>query len=89
MSTTSKVQANVDRDLKNNAETIIKEVGLTPTAIINGLYRKIVATGKIPFDFSLTQDQMADFELKNAVKKLPVKTLRTRQEIEDFFNNED
>lgn len=34
----------------------------------------------------LTSDQMADLELKNAIKKLPVKTLRSKKEIEKFFN---
>lgn len=85
----SKVQVNIDSDLKRSAENIIKEVGLTPTAVINGMYKQIVATGKIPLDFSLTSEQMADLQLQNAVKKLPVKKLRTKKEIEDFFNDED
>lgn len=84
-----KVQANVDPQIKERAENIIKEVGLTPTAVINGLYRKIAATGRIPVDFSLTAEQMADIELQEAIKDLPVKKLRTKKEIEDFFNDED
>ena len=87
--TQARVQANVDADVKDMAESVIKAVGLTPTVVINGLYRKIAATGKIPLDFSLTSEQMADFQLQNAVKKLPVKKLRTKKEIEDFFNDED
>lgn len=85
----ARVQANVDADVKDMAESVIKTVGLTPTVIINGLYRKIAATGKIPLDFSLTSEQMADLQLQNAVKKLPVKRLRTKEEIEEFFNDED
>lgn len=77
--TGSKVQVNIDSDLKRSAENIIKEVGLTPTAVINGMYKQIVATGKIPLDLSLTSEQMADFQLQNAVKKLPVKKLRTKK----------
>lgn len=87
--TQARVQANVDADVKDMAESVIKAVGLTPTVIINGLYRKIATTGKIPLDFSLTSEQMADLQLQNAVKKLPVKKLRTKKEIEDFFNDED
>lgn len=44
----SKVQVNIDPKLKQSAENIIKESGLTPTAVINGMYKQIVATGKIP-----------------------------------------
>ena len=87
--TQARVQANVDADVKDMAESVIKAVGLTPTVIINGLYRKIATTGKIPLDFSLTSEQMEDLQLQNAVKKLPVKKLRTKKEIEDFFNDED
>ncbi|MCI1974398.1 MAG: type II toxin-antitoxin system RelB/DinJ family antitoxin [Limosilactobacillus sp.] len=85
----SRVQANVDPEIKDMAEKVIKEVGLTPTAVINGLYRKIASTGSIPLDFSLTSEQMADLELQNALKKLPVKKLRTKKELEEFFNDED
>lgn len=85
----SRVQANVDPEVKDMAESVIKAVGLTPTAIINSLYREIAATGKIPLDFSLTSEQMTDLELQNAIKRLPVKKLRTKREIEDFFNDED
>ena len=84
-----RVQANVDPDVKNMAEDVIKAVGLTPTAVINSFYRKIAATGRIPLDLSLTSDQMADLELKNAIKKLQVKKLQSKKDIEEFFNDED
>ena len=57
------VQTNIDSKIKERAENVIKEVGLTPTAVIN--------------------------ELQEAIKNVPVKKLRTKKEIEDFFNNED
>ncbi len=59
----SRVQTNIDSKIKERAENVIKEVGLTPTAVIN--------------------------ELQEAIKNVPVKKLRTKKEIEDFFNNED
>ena len=84
-----KVQANVDPVIKAEAEEIIKEVGLTPTAVINSLYREIIATGKIPLSFSLTPEQKAAVELRQASAKIPVRKLRTKKEIEDFFDDED
>ncbi|MCC4502685.1 type II toxin-antitoxin system RelB/DinJ family antitoxin [Limosilactobacillus reuteri] len=59
----SRVQTNIDSKIKERAENVIKEVGLTPTAVIN--------------------------ELQEAIKNVPIKKLRTKKEIEDFFNNED
>lgn len=64
----SKVQVNIDSELKHSAEDIIKEIGLTPTAVITCMYKQIVATRKIPLDFSFTSEQMADLQLKNAEK---------------------
>lgn len=84
--TQSRVQANVDPAIKDVAESVIKEVGLTPTVVINSLYRKIAATGKIPLDFSLTPKQMADLELREVSKAVPVHELKTAKDIEEFFD---
>lgn len=84
----SKVQVNIDPELKQSAENIIKELGLTPTAVINGMYKQIVATGKIPLSFSLTPRQRAELELREVSKKIPVREVKTKEELEEFFNED-
>ncbi len=84
----SKVQVNIDPELKQSAENIIKEIGLTPTAVINGMYKQIVATGKIPLSFSLTSRQRAELELREVSKKVPVQEVKTKEELEEFFNED-
>lgn len=84
----SKVQVNIDPELKQSAENIIKEIGLTPTAVINGMYKQIVATGKIPLSFSLTSRQRAELELREVSKKIPVREIKTKEELEEFFNED-
>ncbi|MCC4332226.1 type II toxin-antitoxin system RelB/DinJ family antitoxin [Limosilactobacillus reuteri] len=84
----SKVQVNIDPELKQSAENIIKELGLTPTAVINGMYKQIVATGKIPLSFSLTPRQRAELELREVSKKVPVQEVKTKEELEEFFNKD-
>ena len=84
----SKVQVNIDPELKQSAENIIKEIGLTPTAVINGMYKQIVATGKIPLSFSLTSKQRAKLELREISKKVPVREVKTKEELEEFFNED-
>ena len=37
----SRVQTNIDSKIKERAENVIKEVGLTPTAVINELQEAI------------------------------------------------
>lgn len=84
----SKVQVNIDSELKHSAEDIIKEIGLTPTAVINGMYKEIVATGRIPLSFSLTPKQRAELELREASKKVPIREIKSKEDFEEFFNED-
>ena len=84
----SKVQVNIDSELKHSAEDIIKEIGLTPTAVINGMYKEIVATGRIPLSFSLTPKQSAQLELREVSKKAPIREITSKDDLEEFFNED-
>ena len=81
---TKRIQANVARQ----AEDVIAELGLTPTAVINSLYKKIAATGEIPFSFKLTTEQLADIRLREAADTRPIKEIKTKRDLEDFFNED-
>lgn len=84
-----RVQANVDRNVAIEAEQIIDELGLNPTTVINALYKKIIATGSIPFSFSLTPEQKATIRIRQVSKEKPVKKLESDKDIEEFFNEDE
>ena len=46
-----RVQANVNKKVASQVELVMDELGLNPTVVINALYKKIAATGEIPFSF--------------------------------------
>ena len=48
-----RVQANVNKKVASQAELVMDELGLNPTVVINALYKKIAATGEIPFSFKI------------------------------------
>lgn len=50
MANTSPVYARIDSSLKENAETILARLGITPTGAIQMLYSQIVLHNGIPFD---------------------------------------
>ncbi len=52
------------------------------------MYKQIVATGKIPLSFSLTSRQRAELELREVSKKVPVQEVKTKEELEEFFNED-
>ena len=83
-----RVQANVDRLVAQDAEEVMSELGLTPTVVINALYKKIIATGEIPFSFSLTAEQKANLKIRQLSRNKPVKEIKTDKDLEDFFNED-
>lgn len=86
----SKVQVSIASNVKENAENIIEEVGLTPTTVINGLYRQIIATGGIPFSFSLTPKQIVALRLKETPKNTNTKVheITSEKEFEKLFDDD-
>lgn len=88
-SSTKRVQVNVDKNTVERVDKIISAMGLTPTTVINALYNKISATGEIPFSLKLTPAQMANIDLQDALKKLPVHKVKTKTDLEKFFDDED
>ena len=53
MSKTATVRARVEPDLKAEAEGVLGELGLNPTAAITMYYEQIVKRHAIPFDVAL------------------------------------
>ena len=47
---TSPVYARIDTELKENAESILSKLGITPSSAIQMLYSQIVLTNSLPLD---------------------------------------
>lgn len=80
MANTSAVYARIDTNLKENAEGILSQLGISPSGAIQMLYSQIVLNKGIPFDLRLpsvkpvalgnmTQAQL-DAELTKGVESL-------------------
>ena len=63
----STVRARMNKPLKNEAENILKEIGLNTTQAINLFYKKIVAVHGIPFDLKIPSENLKKsmLEVKN------------------------
>lgn len=53
MANTSAVYARIDTGLKENAESILSQLGISPSSAIQMLYSQIVLKKGIPFDLHL------------------------------------
>lgn len=53
MANTSAVYARIDTNLKENAENILRQLGISPSSAIQMLYSQIVLTRGMPLDLHL------------------------------------
>ena len=53
MANTSAVYARIDNSLKENAESILNQLGISPSSAIQMLYSQIVLTNGFPLDLRL------------------------------------
>ena len=53
MANTSAVYARIDTNLKENAESILSQLGISPSGAIQMLYSQIVLNKGIPFELRL------------------------------------
>lgn len=53
MANTSAVYARIDTNLKESAENILKQLGISPSSAIQMLYSQIVLTKGMPLDLHL------------------------------------
>ncbi len=60
MATTSAVYARIDNNLKENAEGILSQLGITPSSAIQMLYSQIVLKKGMPFELRLPTAQPLD-----------------------------
>ena len=47
------VSARIDEDVKNQAEDILRQLGIPVSVVINTLYHQIIARNGIPFSITL------------------------------------
>lgn len=75
MADTIPVFARIDRDLKEDAEEILAELGITPTSAIRMFYRQIVMRRGLPFELRmppkhpLDMSNMTEEELMAEIRK--------------------
>lgn len=75
MANTSAVYARIDTSLKQNAEEILSQLGISPASAIQMLYSQIVLTRGLPLDLHLPYEKpvsigaLSPEELSRELKK--------------------
>jgi DNA-damage-inducible protein J len=98
MANTSAVYARIDTNLKENAEGILSQLGISPSSAIQMLYSQIVLKKGMPFDLRLpssqplaagamTRDQL-DSELQKGVDSIRAGKVYSADEVDAAFVRE-
>lgn len=71
---TANVLARVEPEVKEKAESIMAQLGIPASTVINMLYKQIIMTKSIPFSLSipttpLARDEMNDVEFDAIMEK--------------------
>ena len=98
MANTSAVYARIDTNLKENAEGILSQLGISPSGAIQMLYSQIVLTKGIPFDLHLPSSkptaiggmsrEQLDTELMKGMESLKSGKTYTADEVDAELSKE-
>ena len=84
MSKTVTVQARIEPKLKKQAESVIKQLGLTASQVVNALYAQIALNRGIPFDLKLPNKTTLA-----AMKELETGHCKSYRSVDEMFNDLD
>lgn len=98
MANTSAVYARIDTDLKENAEGILSQLGISPSSAIQMLYSQIVLRKGMPFELRLpsakptaiggmTKEQI-DIELQKGMDSIESGRTYTADEVDAELRRE-
>lgn len=96
MANTTAVYARIDSGLKEDAENILSQLGITPSSAIQMLYSQIVLTRGLPLNLHLPSSKPTaignmsraelDNELMKGVKSLESGKIYTADEIDEMLS---
>lgn len=84
-----RVQVQIDKDLADDTEAILSELGLNPTTAINMFYKRIVAEAALPFKPALSEAERANLCFLKATEGTPVTEFKDAKEVTDWLNDPD
>ena len=85
MAKSSNVMARVEPEIKEQAESILSQLGLPVSVLINSLYRPIIMRGGVPFSMTvpshaISRDTMSDADF-NAMMSVGLQQAKANESI--------
>jgi DNA-damage-inducible protein J len=84
-----RIQVGIDKELKENAEQILEELGLNATTAITILYKQVVSRGEFPMEIKLSEEEKQAIKLRQLAQNMPVQLLDTDEKLNEWFNEDE
>ncbi|EMF0406568.1 type II toxin-antitoxin system RelB/DinJ family antitoxin, partial [Enterococcus hirae] len=84
-----RIQVGIDKELKENAEQILEELGLNATTAITILYKQVVSRGEFPMEIKLSEEEKQAIKLRQLAQNMPVQLLDTHEKLNEWFNEDE
>ncbi|KXF71697.1 type II toxin-antitoxin system RelB/DinJ family antitoxin [Enterococcus faecalis] len=84
-----RIQVGIDKELKENAEQILEELGLNATTAITILYKQVVSRGEFPMEIKLSEEEKQAIKLRQLTQNMPVQLLDTHEKLNEWFNEDE
>lgn len=81
-----RIQVGIDKELKENAEQILEELGLNATTAITILYKQVVSRGEFPIEIKLNEEERQAIKLRQLTQSMPVQLLDTDEKLNEWLN---
>ena len=89
MTDKKRLQIKIDEQLNEDVNAILDDLGMTPTSVITALYKRIRASGSIPFDLKLTEREMLNHHFLQVTENIPEKQFVSQEEMNAWLLDDD
>ena len=82
-----KIQVGIDKQVKDEAEYILDQLGMNPTTAITILYKQVISRKAFPIsDIELSDEAKDALRLRELTQEMKPEVLDTEEDLEAFFN---
>ncbi|KRL16644.1 addiction module antitoxin, RelB DinJ family [Lentilactobacillus rapi DSM 19907 = JCM 15042] len=80
-----RIQVQVDRNLYDDSNEVLADIGISQTTLIKALLKKVVAEGKVPFELSQSNEDRLNSGIAREVRTSNIPEIKDRQAAERYL----
>ncbi|WP_035180383.1 type II toxin-antitoxin system RelB/DinJ family antitoxin [Lentilactobacillus farraginis] len=79
------IQVQVDKTLYDASKRVLNNIGISQSALINALLRRVVAEGRVPFDLAQTKSERLNFELERQIRHSNIPLIKSPKNVDRYL----